>query len=72
MPFDDGRLDDEMILARHDAPLRHQAEAGARVRREAVAAESGVAHALEVLGGTRPRAVIAAGTPGMAPQDVRR
>jgi len=61
VPFDDGRLDDEMILARHDAPLRHQAEAGARVRREAVAAESGVAHALEVLGDNRPRAVIAAG-----------
>jgi len=61
MPFDDGRLDDETILARHDAPLRHQAEAGARVRREAVAAEQGVADAVTVLGSSRPRAVIAAG-----------
>lgn len=61
MPFDDGRLDDEMILARFDGPLRVQAEAGSRVRREAVASADQVAHAVEVLGGTRPRAVIAAG-----------
>lgn len=61
MSFDDGRLDDELVLARYDTRLRRQAEAGARVRREAVAAATAMPHALEVLGGSRPRAVIAAG-----------
>jgi hypothetical protein len=61
MPFDDGRLDDEAVLARFDALLRTQAEAGARVRREAVAAAAALGHAVDHLAGTRPRAVIAAG-----------
>ena len=34
--FDDGYLDDPLILERYDALLRFQADAGARVRREAV------------------------------------
>lgn len=61
MAFDDGRLDDVDLLARFDGLLRPQAEAGARVRREAVAAEAALQHAVDQLSGTRPRAVIAAG-----------
>ena len=38
MTFDDGLLDDETALARADVRLRHLAESGARVRREAAAA----------------------------------
>jgi hypothetical protein len=59
--FDDGRLDDEAVLARFDLMLRQQAEAGARVRREAIAAEPAIADAVEALGDARPRAVLAAG-----------
>lgn len=61
MVFDDGRLDDPDVLRRYDAVLRHQAEAGARVRREAVTVEESVTAAVESLRGTKPRAVVAAG-----------
>lgn len=61
MPFDDGRLDDETVLSRYDAVLRHQAEAGARVRRAAVAAAAAVEEAVSTLAMTRPRAIVAAG-----------
>lgn len=57
--FDDGLLDDEEALAQADETLRHLAEAGARVRREAEAAKD-VARGLADMG--RPRAVAAAGT----------
>ncbi|MGZ4445742.1 MAG: SIS domain-containing protein [Nocardioides sp.] len=60
--FDESRLDDESILVAHDHVLRPLAEAGARVRREAIdasaAAAEGVARGLDQ---SRPRAVIAAG-----------
>ncbi|RYE78256.1 MAG: hypothetical protein EOO74_05580, partial [Myxococcales bacterium] len=59
--FDDGRLDDEVVLARFDLMLRHQAEAGARVRREAIAAQAAIESAVADLGDVRPRAVLAAG-----------
>lgn len=55
--FDDARLEDEQWLARIDTPLRHLAEAGARLRREATAAPE-----LHLTDDDRPRAVIAAGT----------
>jgi len=61
MVFDDGRLDDETVLARFDQMLRHQAEAGSRVRREAVGASTAVGDTVAALAGSRPRAVIAAG-----------
>lgn len=61
MTFDDGLLDDQHALARIDARLRHLAEGGARVRREAVAAEEAVAPAVDRLAEERPRAVVAAG-----------
>jgi hypothetical protein len=61
MTFDDGVLDDEAALARVDVRLRYLAEGGARVRREAVAAEEAVAQAVELLSDSRPRAVVAAG-----------
>jgi hypothetical protein len=56
--FDDGLLDDEDALAHADESLRHLAEAGARVRKEAHAAKE-VESRLVGLG--RPRAVVAAG-----------
>ena len=56
--FDDALLDDEEVLANADATLRHLAEAGARVRREADAAK-GVECGL--VGQGRPRAIVAAG-----------
>ncbi|RLV49900.1 hypothetical protein D9V37_08435 [Nocardioides mangrovicus] len=59
--FDDSLLDDESALRRADLRLRHLAEAGSRVRREAVAAAEAVSVGAERLGGARPRAVIAAG-----------
>ncbi len=60
--FDDGRLDDEAALARADDFLRHLAESGARVRREATAAAEPMAEALaQTSREVRPRAVIAAG-----------
>jgi hypothetical protein len=60
-PFDDGRLDDEAALASSDVRLRHLAEAGARVRREAVAAAESLDDAVARLSDSRPRAVVAAG-----------
>ncbi|WP_310964402.1 SIS domain-containing protein [Nocardioides terrisoli] len=61
MSFDDGRLDDEVVLDRFDQVLRRHAEAGARVRRESVSTEGSVRDAVMQLAGTRPRAVVAAG-----------
>jgi hypothetical protein len=61
MTFDDGLLDDATALARADVRLRHLAESGARVRREAVAATDAVAAAVQQLTDSRPRAVVAAG-----------
>ncbi len=61
MTFDDGRLDDPVSLSRADVRLRHLAEGGARVRREAGAAQEAVALAVERLSDSRPRAVVAAG-----------
>jgi hypothetical protein len=60
--FDESRLDDETTLARADAPLRHLAESGARVRREAAEVEEALAEAVaRSHEQSRPRAVIAAG-----------
>jgi hypothetical protein len=60
--FDDARLDDEEALARADALLRPLAEAGARVRREAVEAEDAIEAGVgSAQGEARPRAVVAAG-----------
>ncbi len=61
MTFDDGLLDDATALSRADVRLRHLAESGARVRREAVAATDAVAAAVQQLTDSRPRAVVAAG-----------
>jgi hypothetical protein len=61
MTFDDGLLDDEVALARADQRLRYLAEGGARVRREAVAAQEAVAEAVQRLAEDQPRAVVAAG-----------
>jgi hypothetical protein len=60
--FDESRLDDETTLARADAPLRHLAESGARVRREAAEVQEALAQAVtRSHEQSRPRAVIAAG-----------
>jgi hypothetical protein len=59
--FDDSLLDDESALARADQRLRHLAESGARVRREAGESEAAVRLATEQIRGNRPRAVVAAG-----------
>jgi hypothetical protein len=60
--FDEGRLDDPGVLATSDARLRHLAESGARVRREAHECGPAVADAVaRTEEGSRPRAVIAAG-----------
>ena len=61
MTFDDGLLDDETALSRADVRLRYLAESGARVRREAVAAEEAVVEAVQRLSDSQPRAVVAAG-----------
>lgn len=61
MSFDDGLLDDAAALVRIDARLRHLAEGGARVRREALAAREAAATGLIELSEMRPRAVVAAG-----------
>jgi hypothetical protein len=61
MSFDDGLLDDETALARVDVRLRHLAESGARVRREAVAAGEAIEEAVQRLSDSQPRAVVAAG-----------
>ena len=59
--FDDSLLDDESALARADVRLRHLAESGARVRREAGESEAAIRIATEQIRGNRPRAVVAAG-----------
>ncbi len=59
--FDDGLLDDEVVLRRADPRLRLLAESGSRVRRETVAAEEALREAVSGLGEMRPRAVVAAG-----------
>ena len=59
--FDDSLLDDESALARADQRLRHLAESGARVRREAGESRAAVQLATEQIRGNRPRAVVAAG-----------
>lgn len=60
--FDEGRLDDAGVLATADLRLRHLAESGARVRREAHEAAGATAEAVSRQDGSaRPRAVIAAG-----------
>jgi hypothetical protein len=59
--FDDGLLDDEVALGRADVRLRHLAEGGARVRREAAASTEAVLQAVEMLSDSQPRAVVAAG-----------
>ena len=56
--FDDGRLDDAEALEGADRLLRPLAEAGARLRREAAAAEPAIA---SLAGEERPRAIIAVG-----------
>src|SRR4051795_11890113 len=61
MTFDDGLLDDETALARADVRLRYLAESGARVRREAVAAQEAVLEAMQRVSDEQPRAVVAAG-----------
>ncbi|HRI98997.1 MAG TPA: hypothetical protein PLZ93_25450, partial [Nocardioides sp.] len=58
--FDESRLDDERALALFDPPLRHLAESGARVRREAGEAETALEEAVDrTREQPRPRAVIA-------------
>jgi hypothetical protein len=60
--FDESRLDDEAALGRADTLLRPLAEAGARVRREAVEAAEAIEAAVAAAEGeARPRAVVAAG-----------
>src|SRR6195952_3145275 len=61
MTFDDGLLDDDAALARVDVRLRYLAEGGARVRREAVAAQEAVLEAVQRLSDSQPRAIVAAG-----------
>jgi hypothetical protein len=60
--FDESRLDDDRALSQADARLRELAEAGARVRREAVEAADGIAAAVATAGTVdQPRAIVAAG-----------
>jgi hypothetical protein len=59
--FDESLLDDEEALSRADEVLRPLAEAGARVRREAVEAAEAIAEAVAATQGDSPRAVVAAG-----------
>jgi len=59
--FDESRLEDPSVLATSDLRLRHLAESGARVRREAADAADATAQAIEASRDVRPRAVIAAG-----------
>jgi len=60
--FDESRLDDVSSLGGMDLLLRSLAESGARVRREAAAADEGIAEAVERARELdRPRAVVAAG-----------
>ena len=59
--FDDSLLDDEAALRRVDLRLRHLAEAGSRVRRDAGCASEAVLGGAERLGEGRPRALLVAG-----------
>lgn len=59
--FDDGLLDDEEALRRVEPILRNLAEAGSRVRREAVSAAEPLQAAVARFSESRPRAVVAAG-----------
>lgn len=59
--FDDGRLDDSLILERFDPLLRSLADAGARVRREAVSTEEARQVVTAAFVSSPPRAVVAAG-----------
>lgn len=59
--FDDGRLDDALILERFDPLLRSLADAGARVRREAVSTEDARQAVVGAFATSPPRAVVAAG-----------
>ena len=80
--FDESRLDDETVLDQADASLRQLAESGARVRREAVEAESALdrgrrhrprAGPAPRRGRRRPRLPAAAGRPrAVVPGALRR
>lgn len=59
--FDEALLDDEASLSRADTVLRPLAEAGARVRREAVEVADALAVVVDDVQGERPRAIVAAG-----------
>lgn len=59
--FDETRLDDESALDQADQVLRPLAEAGARVRREAVEAADAVEACVAGMHDDQPRAVVAAG-----------
>src|SRR5687767_14282589 len=60
--FDESRLDDEAALAQSDGALRHLAESGARVRREAGEAVEAIDEAVSrTTEAPRVRAVVAAG-----------
>jgi hypothetical protein len=59
--FDEALLDDADALARGDLLLRQLAEAGARVRREAVEVADAISQAVATAKDDRPRAVVAAG-----------
>jgi len=56
LEFDDSRLDDRAVLARHDGVLRNLALAGAHIRVEAAAASANLLDA-----GLRPRGIVLAG-----------
>jgi hypothetical protein len=59
--FDESLLDDQEALVRGDLALRPLAEAGARVRREAVEVADAIDRAVAASQDDRPRAVVAAG-----------
>ncbi len=59
--FDESLLDDQEALVRGDLALRPLAEAGARVRREAVEVADAIDRAVAATQDDRPRAVVAAG-----------
>jgi len=59
--FEDALLDDPQALTRVDARLRHLAESGSRVRREAASAAEALSQADQHLGLDQPRAIVAAG-----------
>lgn len=59
--FEESRLDDAATLERADYALRHLAEAGSRVRREAAEVADALADAVALTKDDRPRAIVAAG-----------